>query len=412
MRVLYVNTLYPPYVNGGAELVLKTQAEALAARGHAVTVLTIGPNPGVVAQRDGRVSVLQAQFRNQYFHLSKVSPPIYRKVLWHLKDRDNRDMARVVRRLVPRIDPEVVCCHNLAGWSISVWREVAALGRPIVQVLHDQYLLCAKSTMFRAGRNCANPCIDCRLLRTVHTAASNQVSAVVGVSRFVLERLLAAGLFATVPIREVLYNVSAQGLPPASARRSAADARTIRFGFIGTLTESKGIRPLLDTVSRSKLEHIRLRVAGRGEAGYERELFRAYRDPRIEFLGYVAPRDFFGSIDVSIVPSLWHDTLPSVVFESLGAGVPVIGSRRGGIPEMVVDGVNGLLFEPDQPDALLGSLQRLLQDRELLRELTGNCRPSAARFFDMEARTDAEEAVLGASIRLARLAHAPHASAR
>lgn len=400
MRLLFLNTLYAPHIGGGAELVLRTQVEALAERGHEVTVLTIGPQRELRETQEGGVRIIRIPYQNRYFHLCKTSPPLHERLLWHCNDRNNERAARFVRDIARRIEPDIACCHNLAGWSISAWRELRALDIPIVQVLHDQYLHCTKSTRFRGGHNCTSPCLDCRLLRLGHARASSQLTAVVGVSRFILDTLCASGLFDDVPVREVIYNASPGGLPPLTRTRPPGSETPLRFGFIGNLSESKGIGYLLEEVSSSRLTGFELLVAGRGKEEYESHLrWRYASDERIRFLGFVKPQAFFDSIDVMIAPSLWHDTLPSVVFESLGYGVPVIAARRGGIPEMVSEGGNGLLFEPDQKGALLGHLSQVLADPLSISRLAANCRASSVRFFDVPAWITALEAVFAKSLQ-------------
>jgi glycosyltransferase involved in cell wall biosynthesis len=136
----------------------------------------------------------------------------------------------------------------------------------------------------------------------------------------------------------------------------------ITFGFIGSLTDIKGIEPLLSSFSAVARPSWRLRVAGTGTPDYVQRLRATHPDPRIEFLGRQDPATFYLGLDATVVPSLWHDTLPSVVFESLIHGRPVIGSRRGGIPEMVEDGVSGLLYDPADATALGHALATFASD--------------------------------------------------
>jgi glycosyltransferase involved in cell wall biosynthesis len=139
---------------------------------------------------------------------------------------------------------------------------------------------------------------------------------------------------------------------------------------------------------------VELLIAGRGEEQYEKGLRERYGDTDdIRFLGFTKPADFFAQVDVAIVPSLWNDTLPSVVFESLGYGVPVVGSRRGGIPEMVLDGVNGLVFEPDDPASLVSAIVKLRDDPALLSSLRSGCQPSAAKFYDVQGWAAGQEEI-------------------
>ena len=58
-------------------------------------------------------------------------------------------------------------------------------------------------------------------------------------------------------------------------------------------------------------------------------------DKRIRWLGFVNQAQFFQEIDILVVPSIWHDTAPLVILEAYSHGIPVLGSNRGGIPELI-----------------------------------------------------------------------------
>jgi glycosyltransferase involved in cell wall biosynthesis len=79
--------------------------------------------------------------------------------------------------------------------------------------------------------------------------------------------------------------------------------------------------------------------------------------------------------DVVAVPSRWLETGPLVVLEAFAAGVPVVGSRLGGIVELVADGVNGLLLEPQSVAAWTGVLRELVEHPDVLQRLRGGIRP-------------------------------------
>jgi len=103
-------------------------------------------------------------------------------------------------------------------------------------------------------------------------------------------------------------------------------------------------------------------------------------------VGYLAGEDLaaaYASGDAFLFPSS-TETLGLVLLEAMAAGCPVVAANRGGIPDIVSDGVNGCLYEPDGPDGGAGSLtaatRRLLEDRTRLQELRGAARHEAARW--------------------------------
>jgi len=81
----------------------------------------------------------------------------------------------------------------------------------------------------------------------------------------------------------------------------------------------------------------------------------------VRWLGWVAPAEFFERVDAVIMPSLWHEPFGRVVVEARAYGVPVIAAKRGGIPETIVPGETGVLFEPTGVAALLAALDDFLQ---------------------------------------------------
>jgi glycosyltransferase involved in cell wall biosynthesis len=171
------------------------------------------------------------------------------------------------------------------------------------------------------------------------------------------------------------------------------DKTCITFGFIGSLVPIKGIEPLLEAFARfvgATDRRARLLVAGDGKDDFAQGLRRRFAGEQIVFLGRVDPTRFYPLLDVLVVPSLSNDTFPFVVYEALGQGVPVIGSRRGGIPEVVQDGVTGLLFDPEDPGSLAGALQALC-DEPRRREMASRGPASVAHLLDEDRFISAHE---------------------
>jgi glycosyltransferase involved in cell wall biosynthesis len=408
MRVLFVNKLYAPDIGGGAEIVLGNLARGMQSRGHRVCVVTTTPKNHEVIEQVDAIDVVRKPLKNFYWHHSTIRRSAPMRFLWHLRDAHNEAMGRALDEAITAFDPDVIQFHNLSGWSATAWKVAFARRIPAVQVLHDYYHACPKSQLFKNDQNCVGRCRSCTFLRIGRSALSNRLSAVIGVSRAVIEAHLERGLFDRVPARHVIHNAWAKQEP---IQRSSKSSLTT-FGFIGTLAGWKGIRLLLDTFQRVSRQSgaappMRLLVAGRGEDGYEAQLRAEFASDRIEFLGRVAPESLYSRIDVCVVPSLWNDPLPSVVFESLLFGVPVIGSRRGGIPEMINDGVNGLLFDPDAQDtqdtqySLASCLRRLAGSPDTIAALGSGALQSSFKYADLDRVVDAHIAVCAEAIKTA-----------
>ena len=83
----------------------------------------------------------------------------------------------------------------------------------------------------------------------------------------------------------------------------------------------------------------------------------------------MAPSEFLPTLDVLVVPSLWEEPLGWVVLEALSHGTPVIVTPHGGMPEVVRDGIDGIVLPDDHPSSIREALARLIEDRGFLQRL-------------------------------------------
>jgi len=83
-----------------------------------------------------------------------------------------------------------------------------------------------------------------------------------------------------------------------------------------------------------------------------------------------------------VVPSIWHENFPYVINQSFAFGKPVIGSNRGGIPELVQNGQRGLIYEATDPDALAKVIDELWTDLESIKSMGDNAKIFSDREFN------------------------------
>src|SRR6266849_5169734 len=155
MKVLFVNSLYPPHEIPGAETIVTGLAEELVACGDDAAVVSLAPDGVERTELRNGVRCYYLGLANIYWpHAPDLRPPVWKKILWNLIDAYNPVMARKLGRVIAREKPDVINMHNIQGFSVAVWREARRRGVPVVQTVHDYYLACANSTMYRNGRNC------------------------------------------------------------------------------------------------------------------------------------------------------------------------------------------------------------------------------------------------------------------
>jgi len=341
MRILFINVLYEPLIGGGAEITLKNLVKGIHDLGYKVKVLSFWDKGDKEEIVDG-ILVYRAKIPNIYLPYGDIRQPFLKRRLWHILDIYNPLSKRIVLKQIRDFKPDIISISNTQGWSCSIWEAVSESNIPAIQVLHDLYLLCP-TNMFKNNVACKKQCLVCKLMRYPCKSKSNELKAVVGVSNFILNKYLSYGYFKDVPIKKVIYN--SRKLNSAVIERKT-DSRYINFGFIGNLSPNKGIEILLKAYLKVRKPNYRLFVAGAGKQDYQEYLKSKYKDDSIIFMGFVETKKFFEKVDVTIVPSRCYENLPGVVFESFYFGIPVIGSKMGGIPEMIIEGVNGILFDP------------------------------------------------------------------
>src|SRR5207249_49182 len=140
---------------------------------------------------------------------------------------------------------------------------------------------------------------------------SRRVSAVVGVSRFVLDRHLDFGAFAGIPAH-VIPNPCA----PSRMASARTNARVLRIGYLGRVEPAKGVEQLLRAVGALKSDAWELRVAGGGVPDFAAHLRAEFSDARIQFAGIVDSDSFLRELDVLVIPSPSNETFGMVAAEA------------------------------------------------------------------------------------------------
>lgn len=145
--------------------------------------------------------------------------------------------------------------------------------------------------------------------------------------------------------------------------------RPLVFGFRGLFTKGKGAEVLLEAFRHLSPQDAVLHIHGFLDRSLQGAVAEAEASGRVRYFGpYTRTQlqTILDATDVGVVPSVWREGYPLVSLEYLAAGIPVIGSRIGGIPDTVVDGQNGLLVPLGDVEALRAALQRFIADPGLI----------------------------------------------
>jgi glycosyltransferase involved in cell wall biosynthesis len=346
MRVLILHSRYGSGYASGENRVVEDETRLLREEGHQVVSWTPSVRGG-----DG---------------MSLVRPGL--DAIW------STHATEVIRGLIARHQPDVVHCHNLFPLLSPAVLRVASESAAVVVTLHNYRLTpCLPGTLLLHGRTCE----DClgripwrgvtrrcfrgsvagsgamaasytlhRLLRTF-----DRVHLFLAVSDFLRNKHLGAGF----PSKRVV--VQPNFAWPSPRRKGAGGY----FLYVGRLAPEKGLEPLLAAWRRVKVP---LLLVGEGP---DEPRLRSIAPENVTFRGTLpgeAVPGLLAGARALLVPSLWYEAAPRSILEAYAAGVPVLASRMGALPEVVEQGNSGLLVSPGSEAGWVEAVKHLMDDEE------------------------------------------------
>ncbi len=408
MRVLVFTNFFPPDYVGGAEVSIYHSCRGLMTRGVVCSVLTVNHRQPVRANEwfdlDG-LSIHRVRFDTRLPGGSLFDPRVY----------------QTVRREIADLRPDVVHVHNVSGASLAPFAAAKSMGVPVLNTLHDLWLICPCNMRLQADgsycdpRRWPNGCGRCWRQNDYWAAVPrrHQIFAALtrGVDRFlspsqaVIDRLVETGYDRErfQLLRLGFDDAARQNEPlPAPVARAIGETRGRPIiVFAGGGTTIKGARVVLDAVPKlvEQVKGLRVLVAGGGdpEVLAEFERLPPPASEQVTVLGRVpfhAMRQLFAAADLTLFPSLWHENSPVTIFENFQVGTPLVASRVGGIPEFIDEGETGYLVPPGDVDALVdavvGHFGRSPVERRRMRQ---RCVKVVQTGLSLDAHLDALEKV-------------------
>ena len=291
---------------------------------------------------------------------------------------------QVVRRLeryqkIGRFD--IWQIHNVfPAMSPSVYGLAFKLGIPVVQYVHNYRMSCVNGYFLNHGETCT-ACIHGNFTKAALTGCWHDSRLISGWMGAVMTRVRAMGVFnqvaAWIALSETQKKIHAEmGIPaerihlnphffvPREKLFAHEAGRDVLF--IGRLSKEKGVEQLLDAWKRTDRADAKLLLAGEGleRAALENKI-AAEKIGGVEFLGFVAKENqaaMWKRAAFSVVPSIWQDPLPTVVFEAWERGRPVVVSDAGGLADSVDDGVDGFKVPMRDAGAWAAAMGKLLRE--------------------------------------------------
>ena len=366
MRILFLNNFY--YLRGGSERVLFDEMRILEEAGHEVAIFSRAHDKNNPSEFSG---FFPPPINTERLGFSTAAVKTAKELIY------SNDARRGLRKVLNLFRPEIVHAHNIYGrLSLSVLDELKAAGIPVVMTLHDMKLLCPSYLMLKGEGICER----CRGNK-FHRAFLNRCHKNSYAASFIyfLESWInhASGKYASIqkfiaPSRFIRDKCIDFGWESAKFAYipNFIDCSLIRPSrevedyllYIGRLSHEKGVGVLLDAC-RNLNGSVRIKIVGDGpDRGILERKANALRLP-VEFTGYLSGveiSDVFSKARGVVMPSTCYENAPLSVLEAFSHCKPVIGSRIGGIPEMIDDGVDGYLFEAGNVADLQSKLDTFL----------------------------------------------------
>jgi len=378
MRILFINGLYPPYIKGGGEISTHLLAKGLAQKkDYCVKVLTIASEEKEMKYEGVAVQTIQPP--NVYWSYNSDKKNFLQKSLWHLQTPYLFGLDSKIAKVIRSFDPAIVETSVIEDFSDKIWKVIKDEGKKIVHTLRSYSQLCYNANMFYKGKNCDKQCISCKLHAVPKKILSSNVDSVIGISKHILDKHVESGFFPNAQ-KYVVPNIY-DGIFIETSK----SLKSLKIGYIGRIHPTKGLDLLIDSFKDlcsllGKKEEIKLIIAGGGNDDYVNELKDKAKGFPIEFIGYTKPTDFYKKVNITICPSIWEEPFGRVVIESMAHGVPVIGSRIGGIKELIDNEETGLLFNSGSKKDLINKIKYFYNNKTKINNYRIECIKKSKQF--------------------------------
>lgn len=363
MRILLTHNNYS--VQGGAEVFFREIDRLLTAHGHEVAVFCCA--------EDG----LDVRFAHAFPSVPHFNNGgVFRKALRVPSVIYNRDARKRMARVIDDFKPDVV--HGFAVYgklTPSILDAAREANVPVVLSCNDYKHICTNYKLYHHGRICEdckgehfsspvrNRCCHDSLAISAVSAMEAVVHDHIDIWRKNVDRFLFASKFMAQKTEEFWGT----GRVEIDFLRNPFDAEAyhvpLHVGdhilYFGRLIEEKGVDMLVEAARHAPA--VPIVVVGDGPD--RAKLAQAANG--LENLRMVGPawgedlKTWLHGARAVVVPSLWHENFPYVILQAFAAGKPVLGSRRGGIPELIEAGPHGWLFEPTDPTELASRMSEV-----------------------------------------------------
>ena len=361
MKICVINNLYKPFNRGGAEKVMETIIAGLRDAGHKVFIITTNPRFGNFKLENENLDIYH--INSSYYNLNKFSN--YSKFFWHILDVFNFVSYFKIKKILRSERCDAVITNNLMGVGFLTPMAVGSLKIKHLHIVHDIQLIHPSGLMYYGEEGIIDN-FFAKLYSNVCRRLFAGTPAVIFPSRWLKDFYLKRNFFAQSKI-QVLPNPVESALAQAGERPG-----NFKFLFLGQIEKHKGIFLLINAFNRLKEKYpeVELLIAGDGSQ-LERAHKLAAENENIKFLGWLggeAAAESLNSSHCLVYPSLVYENCPNAIQRAIVAGLPVLASDLGGIPELLNKNT-GKLFKPADEKDLVEKMSWMIENRNNLNNL-------------------------------------------
>ncbi|MFE8117184.1 glycosyltransferase [Brenneria goodwinii] len=342
IKIAIYNLNTYPEMSGGSERSCLELAKELLDMGEdvAVVTLTAFKQQFQYFQYNG-VDIFKLPLLNLYWPTKKKKRRLITKILWNVIDIANFPMAMLICIWLKKNGFNTVHTNNIKGGSPLIFPCLKIFGFKVIHTTRDYYLL--DGGAWYRDKSANHNTIGLKTRRITKSFFSHFVDYVVFNSEYMKEYHNKCGFFCGKN-NKVIYN----GFnPDIYVNKDDRKCSINVFGYIGRMSEEKGIDILFDGFIKFPKGKYKLIIAGATQNDFidsypERKEIIEERDDVI-FLGIVDNTEFYQNVDCVIVPSKYNEPFGRVAMEAIFMGKSVIVSPQGGLPEQIINGVNGIV---------------------------------------------------------------------
>ncbi len=362
MRILLVNTYYAPEIYGGAEYSVKKLAEALVKAGHDVCVFCTGAENA--EEVIDSVRVVRVKSKHICRAAFAASAPKFKRLIRRLQDIWNPLNGPAIIKILETFQPEVIHTNGLYDISPVIWKIAKKKNIRVVHTLRDYFLVCPRVTLSCEQVEGRCPLTICKVHRRENRKHSQYVDCVTAPSSVTLNLVTGYKLFEKAK-KVVIPNAcdySDDELAENYDRRKN-NRHPFSFVYLGTLSEQKGIRWMIESFGRLEKDTAELYIAGKGELlNYVQSA--AEENVHIHYVGFLSEREvsaLLSRCDVLLCPSQWEEPFGRVVLDAYKNAMPVIASNRGALPDLVKHNETGIIVESGNMEELVKAMSSYIQ---------------------------------------------------